>query len=112
MGTGRLEAFSDGVFAIIVTIMVLEFRTPDGAAVDALRAIAPHFSSYALSFIYVGIYWNNYHHMLQASEQVGGAVLWANIHLLFWLSLVPFATRWMGEQSFAAVPVALYGVVL
>ena len=112
MGTGRIEAFSDGVFAIIITIMVLELRTPEGASLDALRPLLPEIGSYLLSFVLVGIYWNNHHHLLQVSERVTGGVLWANLHLLFWLSLVPFATRWMREQSFAPLPVAAYGVVL
>jgi uncharacterized membrane protein len=112
MRTGRLEAFSDGVLAIIITIMVLEFKVPEGTDWAALRSLLPGFLSYVLSFIYLGIYWNNHHHLFQAAEQVNGRVLWANLHLLFWLSLVPFATGWMGENHFAAFPVALYGVVL
>jgi uncharacterized membrane protein len=123
MGKGRLEAFSDGVIAIIITIMVLELRVPhaEGAAADAhgavarfqdLRPLIPVFISYVLSFVYVAIYWNNHHHMLHASRLVSGGILWANTHLLFWLSLVPFVTSWMGENGFAAAPVALYGVVL
>src|SRR3954471_9627084 len=112
MGTGRLEAFSDGVLAIIITIMVLELRLPEGASgVDALRALWPKFVSYVLSFIYIGIYWNNHHHMLHVTNQVSGSALWANLHLLFWLSLIPFATHWVGENHFAATPMALYGVV-
>jgi uncharacterized membrane protein len=112
MGTSRLEAFSDGVLAIIITIMVLELKVPHGTAAAALMPLLPVFLSYVLSFIYLGIYWNNHHHMLHATEYVSGSVLWANLHLLFWLSLVPFVTGWMGENHFAAAPVALYGVVL
>ena len=112
MSKGRLEAFSDGVIAIIITIMVLELHAPDGADWAALRELSPIFFSYVLSFIFIGIYWNNHHHLWQAAEQVNGAVLWANLHLLFWLSLVPFVTSWMGENNFAQLPVALYGVVL
>lgn len=112
MGTNRLEAFSDGVLAIIITIMVLELKIPHGSDAAALRPLAPAALSYLLSFIYVGIYWNNHHHLLQASSQVTGSILWANLHLLFWLSLLPFATGWMGENHFAALPSALYGVVL
>ena len=112
MDKGRLEAFSDGVIAIIITIMVLELKVPHGAELSALRPMLPVFLSYALSFIYVGIYWNNHHHMLQATRQVNGGILWANLHLLFWLSLVPFVTAWMGENHFAPVPAALYGLVL
>jgi uncharacterized membrane protein len=112
MGKGRLEAFSDGVLAIIITIMVLEMKVPHGETLEALLPLLPVFLSYVLSFIYVGIYWNNHHHMLQAGQQVSGAMLWANLHLLFWLSLIPFVTGWMGENSFAAAPTALYGVVL
>jgi len=123
MGKGRLEAFSDGVIAIIITIMVLELRVPhaEGAEGDAhaavarfqdLRPLIPVFISYVLSFVYIAIYWNNHHHMLHASRLVSGGILWANTHLLFWLSLVPFVTSWMGENRFAAAPVALYGVVL
>jgi uncharacterized membrane protein len=107
-----LEAFSDGVLAIIITIMVLELRVPHGTGFDALRPLIPVFGSYVLSFVYVGIYWNNHHHMLHAAGKVNGRILWANLHLLFWLSLVPFATGWMGENSFESAPVALYGVVL
>lgn len=109
---GRLEAFSDGVIAIIITVMVLELRVPQGADPSALLPLAPIFLSYVLSFINLGIYWNNHHHMLQAAEHVDGRILWANLHLLFWLSLIPFVTAWMGENHFAAWPVALYGVVL
>ncbi len=112
MGTGRLEAFSDGVLAIIITIMVLELRTPRGTELSMLRPLLPVFLSYVLSFVYLGIYWSNHHHMLHVTRRVSGGVLWANLHLLFWLSLVPFVTGWMGENHFAAVPTALYGVVL
>ena len=112
MPKDRLEAFSDGVIAIIITIMVLELRVPQGADLAVLRPLAPVLVSYVLSFIFVGIYWNNHHHLLQAAEQVNGAILWANLHLLFWLSLIPFVTGWMGENDFGAWPVALYGVVL
>jgi uncharacterized membrane protein len=110
--TGRLEAFSDGVIAIIITIMVLELKIPHGATFDALMPLVPVFLSYVLSFVYVGIYWNNHHHMLHASEKVTGAILWANLHLLFWLSLFPITTAWVGENHAAAAPSALYGVVL
>jgi uncharacterized membrane protein len=112
MGTGRLEAFSDGVIAIIITIMVLELKVPHGSGFDALLPIIPIFLSYVLSFVYVGIYWNNHHHMLHAAEHVSGAGLWANLHLLFWLSLIPFVTAWMDENHLVAAPVALYGGVL
>jgi uncharacterized membrane protein len=112
MGKGRLEAFSDGVLAIIITIMVLELRAPHGADLDALRPLLPAFLSYLLSFVNLGIYWNNHHHMLHSVQQVSGSILWANLHLLFWLSLFPFATAWMGENHFAAVPTALYGLVM
>jgi uncharacterized membrane protein len=112
MGKGRLEAFSDGVIAIIITIMVLELKVPHGATLDVLVPLLPVFLSYVLSFIYVGIYWNNHHHMLHAVNHVSGGVLWANLHLLFWLSLIPFVTGWMGENHFETVPVASYGVVL
>ena len=112
MGRGRLEAFSDGVIAIIITIMVLELKVPHGDSLHELLPLLPVFLSYVLSFVYVGIYWNNHHHMLHATTTVTGATLWANLHLLFWLSLFPFATGWMGENHFAAVPTALYGVVL
>ena len=112
MHKGRLEAFSDGVIAIIITIMVLELRPPHGTDYRALAPLVPAFLSYVLSFIYVGIYWNNHHHMMQAARAVSGPVLWANMHLLFWLSLVPFTTAWMGENHLAARPVALYGGVL
>jgi len=112
MSKGRLEAFSDGVLAIIITIMVLELKVPHGADLGALAPLFPVFLSYVLSFIYIGIYWNNHHHMLHAASKVTGGILWANLHLLFWLSLVPFVTAWMGENQFAPAPVALYGVVL
>ena len=112
MGTGRLEAFSDGVIAIIITIMVLELKVPHGAELDVLRPLIPVFISYVLSFVFIGIYWNNHHHMLHAAGKVNGRILWANLHLLFWLSLIPFVTGWMGENHFAALPVALYGAVL
>lgn len=112
MRKGRMEAFSDGMLAIIITIMVLELRVPSGSDLAALAPVLPVFLSYVLSFIFLGIYWNNHHHLLQAVEQVNGRVLWANMHLLFWLSLVPFVTAWMGENEFAALPVALYGAVL
>ncbi len=112
MSTGRLEAFSDGVLAIIITIMVLEMKVPHEAGLEALRPLIPVFLSYVLSFVFLGIYWNNHHHLLQAAEQVNGRILWANLHLLFWLSLIPFVTGWMGENHFATWPVALYGVVL
>jgi len=108
----RLTAFSDGVIAIIITIMVLELKVPHGAEFAALAKVAPVFASYVLSFLYVAIYWNNHHHLLQATERVNGAILWANMHLLFWLSLIPFATAWMGENQFAQLPTALYGVAL
>jgi len=112
MSSGRLEAFSDGVIAIIITIMVLEMKVPHGGRVQDLLPLLPTFLSYVLSFVYVGIYWNNHHHMLHATTAVTGAMLWANLHLLFWLSLFPFTTGWMGENHFTAVPTALYGVVL
>ena len=112
MGKNRLEAFSDGVIAIIITIMVLELKVPRSPAWAALAPLLPVLLSYVLSFVYVGIYWNNHHHMLHVAGRVSGAVLWANLHLLFWLSLLPFATAWMGENHFATLPTALYGVVL
>ncbi len=112
MNKTRLEAFSDGVLAIIITIMVLEMKVPHGVDLEALRPLLPVFSSYVLSFLYVGIYWNNHHHMLHVAHRVTGGVLWANLHLLFWLSLFPFVTGWMGENHFDALPTALYGVVL
>jgi len=111
VGKGRLEAFSDGVIAIIITIMVLELRAPEGTDWAALRPLTPVFLSYVLSFVFLGIYWNNHHHLLHACRHVNGRVLWANLHLLFWLSLTPAVTAWMGESHFAAAPVALYGVV-
>ena len=112
MNKGRLEAFSDGVIAIIITIMVLELKVPHGEGFEALKPVVPTLLMYLLSFVYVGIYWNNHHHMLHACGKVSGSVLWANLHLLFWLSLVPFATEWMGENHFGAAPSALYGFVL
>ena len=112
MGKSRLEAFSDGVIAIIITIMVLELKVPHGESLVALAPLVPVFLSYVLSFIYVGIYWNNHHHMLHACTKVTGPILWANLHLLFWLSMFPFATGWMGENHFAPMPAALYGGVL
>lgn len=115
MEKGRLEAFSDGVIAIIITIMVLELKVPGGihgADISSLKPLFPTFMSYILSFIYVGIYWNNHHHTMQAVESVNGTILWANLHLLFWLSLVPFVTAWMGENDFARWPVTCYGIVL
>jgi uncharacterized membrane protein len=112
MSKGRLEAFSDGVIAIIITIMVLEMKVPHGDRVEELLPLIPTFLSYVLSFVYVGIYWNNHHHLLNTCTVVTGAMLWANLHLLFWLSLFPFATGWMGENHFAAAPTVLYGVVL
>ena len=112
MGKGRLEAFSDGVIAVIITIMVLEMKVPHGADPTALSPLVPIFVSYVLSYVYVGIYWNNHHHMLHAVKTVNGPILWANLHLLFWLSLIPFVTGWMGENHFAEIPVATYGGVL
>jgi TMEM175 potassium channel family protein len=112
MTKGRLEAFSDGVIAIIITIMVLELRAPHGAELTQLTPLIPAFLSYVMSFVYIGIYWSNHHHLLQASNRVNGRILWANLHLLFWLSLVPFVTAWMGENHFQPWPVALYGLVL
>ena len=112
MGKGRLEAFSDGVMAIIITIMVLELKVPHSASFDDLKPLVPVFLSYVLSFVYIGIYWNNHHHMLHATSRISGAAMWANLHLLFWLSLVPFVTGWMGENHFAALPTAAYGAVL
>jgi uncharacterized membrane protein len=112
MGTNRLEAFSDGVIAIIITIMVLEMKVPHGTEFATLLPLIPVFLSYVLSFTYVGIYWNNHHHMMHTCNRVTGGVLWANLHLLFWLSLLPFATGWVGENHFAAAPLALYGAVL
>ncbi|HZP13570.1 MAG TPA: TMEM175 family protein [Nevskiaceae bacterium] len=112
MGKGRLEAFSDGVIAVIITIMVLEMKVPHGADLEALRHVLPTFFSYVLSFVYVGIYWNNHHHLMHTVKRVAGAIMWANLHLLFWLSLIPFTTGWAGENHFAAWPTALYGFVL
>lgn len=112
MGKGRIEAFSDGVLAIVITIMVLELKVPHGVDLATLAALAPVFFAYVLSFVYVGIYWNNHHHMFHAVKRVDGAILWANLHLLFWLSLFPFATAWMDENHFAPLPVAVYGGVL
>jgi uncharacterized membrane protein len=112
MKKGRLEAFSDGVIAILITIMVLELRAPEGTSLGALQPILPVFLTYVLSFVFLGIYWNNHHHLLHAAERINGRVLWANMHLLFWLSLVPFVTAWMGENHFAPTPTALYGAVL
>ncbi len=112
MNTTRMEAFSDGVIAIIITIMVLEMKIPDGSDISALMSLASIFLSYVISFIYVGIYWNNHHHLLQAVPKVNGRVLWANLHLLFWLSVVPFVTGWMGKNHFTQIPVAVYGFVL
>jgi len=112
MTKGRMEAFSDGVFAVIITIMVLEMRAPNGTSLTALRPVVPVFLTYILSFVYVGIYWNNHHHLLQAAQHVSGGILWANLHLLFWLSLTPFVTAWMGQNEFAPWPVALYGIVM
>ena len=112
MRKGRLEAFSDGVIAIIITIMVLELKIPHGADWESLRPLVPVFLTYVLSFAYLGIYWNNHHHMLYATDQVNGKILWANMHLLFWLSLIPFTTGWMGENHFAPLPTAVYGMVL
>src|SRR5436305_319081 len=112
MSTGRMEAFSDGVIAILITVMVLELPIPHGTTWGALREAVPVLLSYVLSFVYLGIYWNNHHHMLQATSRVNGLILWANLHLLFWLSLIPFTTAWLGENHFAATPAAAYGVVL
>ena len=112
MGKNRLEAFSDGVLAIIITIMVLELKVPHGDTIAVLMPLVPVLLSYVLSFVYVGIYWNNHHHMLHACHTVTGSILWANLHLLFWLSLIPFTTGWMGENHFATLPAAAYGVVL
>ena len=108
----RLEAFSDGVVAILITIMVLELRVPHGTDAAALRPLLPVFLTYVLSFVFLGIYWNNHHHMLHTAERINGKILWANLHLLFWLSLIPFATGWMGENHVAPLPAALYGVIL
>ncbi len=112
MGKGRMEAFSDGVLAIIITIMVLELKVPHEPTLQALTEIAPIFLSYILSFIFIGIYWNNHHHLLHLARSINGRILWANLHLLFWLSLIPFVSAWMGENGFATIPVALYGLVL
>ncbi len=112
MEKGRLEAFSDGVIAILITIMVLELKVPHGADWQSLAPLVPVFITYILSFIYLGIYWNNHHHMLQATGHINGKILWANLHLLFWLSLVPFVTGWMGENHFAPLPTAIYGIIL
>ena len=112
MGKTRLEAFSDGVIAILITIMVLEMKVPHGATLETLLPVFPVFLSYVLSFVYVGIYWNNHHHMLHTCRKVTGGIMWANLHLLFWLSLIPFATGWVGENHFASAPAALYGLVL
>ena len=112
MNKSRLEAFSDGVIAIIITIMVLELKVPHGAGLDALRPLLPVFLSYVLSFVYVGIYWSNHHHLLHTATRVTGGMLWANLHFMFWLSLFPWATAWMGENDFAAMPSAVYGLVL
>ncbi|MBI1731122.1 DUF1211 domain-containing protein [Candidatus Acetothermia bacterium] len=112
MSKTRLEAFSDGVVAIIITIMVLELKVPQGTDWDAIRPALSLFLTYALSFIFLGIYWNNHHHMFHMADHVNGKILWANLHLLFWLSLIPFTTRWVGEENFAALPTAIYGVVL
>ena len=112
MRKGRLEAFSDGVIAILITIMVLELKIPHGADLESLRPLLPVFLTYVLSFIYLGIYWNNHHHMFHATDRINGKILWANMNLLFWLSLIPFTTGWMGENHFAPLPTAVYGVVL
>ena len=112
MSKGRLEAFSDGVFAVVITFMVFNIKVPSSAALGGLVAVLPVFLCYVLSFIFVGIYWNNHHHLLQATERVSGKILWANLHLLFWLSLAPFATAWMGQNPLASLPAALYGVIL
>jgi uncharacterized membrane protein len=112
MSKGRLEAFSDGVIAILITIMVLELKVPRTPDLEALRPVLPVLLTYVMSFVFLGIYWNNHHHMLQATERINGTILWANLHLLFWLSLVPFVTGWMGENHFAPLPTAMYGVVL
>jgi uncharacterized membrane protein len=112
MSKGRIEAFSDGVIAIVITIMVLELKIPHGADAHALRPLVPVGLTYVLSYVYIGIYWNNHHHLLHAAERVNGRILWANLHLLFWLSLTPFVTGWMGENHSASVPTAVYGIVL
>src|SRR6476469_8555907 len=112
MTTGRMEAFSDGVIAIVITVMVLELPTPHGTTWAALHESLPVLLTYVMSFVYLGIYWSNHHHMLQATDRVTGLILWANLHLLFWLSLIPFTTAWMGQNRFAAIPAAAYGIVL
>src|SRR5476649_816082 len=112
MTKGRLEAFSDGVFAVIITIMVLDLKVPHGSDWNALEPLVPVFLTYVLSFVFLGIYWNNHHHMLHLTDRINGGIMWANLHLLFWLSLVPFVTGWMGENHFAPLPTAVYGVVL
>jgi uncharacterized membrane protein len=112
MSKGRMEALSDGVFAVVITIMVLELKTPNGTSLAALKPVIPVFLSYVLSFVYVGIYWNNHHHLLHAAQRVNGTTLWANLHLLFWISLIPFTTAWMGENHLDSWPVAVYGIVL
>jgi len=112
MGKNRLEAFSDGVLAIIITIMVLELKVPHGSGTEALQPLLPVFLSYVLSFVYIGIYWNNHHHLLKAATRINGAIMWSNLHLLFWLSLFPFVTGWMGENHFTSLPSAVYGAVL
>jgi uncharacterized membrane protein len=112
MNKGRLEAFSDGVIAILITILVLELKVPHGVDLEALRPVLPVFLTYVLSFIYIGIYWNNHHHLLHATSRINGKILWANLHLLFWLSLIPFITGWMGENQFAPLPTAIYGTVM
>ena len=112
MNKGRVEAFSDGVLAVIITIMVLEMKSPHGTSLAALRPLIPVLLSYVLSFVYIGIYWNNHHHLMHATQRVNGATMWANLHLLFWLSLIPFTTAWMGENHFESWPVAVYGMVL
>ena len=112
MHKGRLEAFSDGVLAVIITIMVLEMKVPHGAGLAAIKPVLPVFLNYVLSFVFIAIYWNNHHHMLYTAQRIDGKTMWANLHLLFWLSLVPFVTGWLGENHFAAIPTALYGIVL
>ena len=112
MSKGRLEAFSDGVIAILITIMILELRIPHGTDLEALRPLLPNFLTYVLSYVFLGIYWNNHHHLLHAAGTINGKILWANLHLLFWLSLIPFVTGWMGENHFAPLPTAVYGMVL
>ena len=112
MGKGRVEAFSDGVIAVIITIMVLEMKVPHGTDFESLAPLVPVFLAYVLSYVYVGIYWNNHHHLMHAVQHINGSILWANLHLLFWLSLIPYVTGWMSENHFAALPVAFYGVVL